>query len=231
MTDYGHDLMFGTFITPGIRPTRDEVVELARLADAARLDLVTFQDHPYQPAFLDTWTLLVLRRRADRARRISAPNVLNLPLRQPACSPAPPPAWTCSAAAGSSSASAPARSGTRSRPSAAAGSPPARPSTRSRRRSGSSARSGPSTSPAACGSTASTTGWSAPSAARRRRTTSASGSARTSRGCCGSPARVADGWLPTLRRLESPHELAAMNARIDEAASPPGASRRTSAAG
>jgi hypothetical protein len=28
------------------------------VADRAGLDLVTFQDHPYQPAFHDTWTLL-----------------------------------------------------------------------------------------------------------------------------------------------------------------------------
>jgi hypothetical protein len=28
------------------------------LSERAGLDLVTFQDHPYQPPFLDTWTLL-----------------------------------------------------------------------------------------------------------------------------------------------------------------------------
>ena len=57
MPDYGHDLAFGTFITPqNQRP--DEVVALAQLTERAGLDLVTFQDHPYQPRFLDTWTLL-----------------------------------------------------------------------------------------------------------------------------------------------------------------------------
>jgi alkanesulfonate monooxygenase SsuD/methylene tetrahydromethanopterin reductase-like flavin-dependent oxidoreductase (luciferase family) len=44
---------------------------------------VTFQDHPYQPAFLDTWTLLsYVAARTSRVRL--APNVVNLPLRPPA---------------------------------------------------------------------------------------------------------------------------------------------------
>ena len=82
MTDYGHELAFGVFLTPGNeQPQR--VVELAQLAEAVGLDLVTFQDHPYQPAYLDTWTLMSYV--AARTRRITlAGNVLNLPLRQPA---------------------------------------------------------------------------------------------------------------------------------------------------
>jgi len=82
MTDYGHDLAFGTFITPqNQRP--DDVVALAQLTERAGLDLVTFQDHPYQSAFLDTWTLLSwVAARTEKVRL--APNVLNLPLRQPA---------------------------------------------------------------------------------------------------------------------------------------------------
>jgi len=53
MPDYGHELNFGTFITPNNqRP--DDVVALAQLTEQAGLDLATFQDHPYQPAFLDT---------------------------------------------------------------------------------------------------------------------------------------------------------------------------------
>jgi alkanesulfonate monooxygenase SsuD/methylene tetrahydromethanopterin reductase-like flavin-dependent oxidoreductase (luciferase family) len=56
-------------------------VELAMLADRAGLDLATFQDHPYQAAFHDTWTLLAYI--ASRTQRIHvSPNVLNLPLRQ-----------------------------------------------------------------------------------------------------------------------------------------------------
>ena len=82
MPDYGHELAFGVFLTPGNeQPQR--VVELAQLAEAVGLDLVTFQDHPYQPAFLDTWTLMSYV--AARTQRITlAGNVLNLPLRQPA---------------------------------------------------------------------------------------------------------------------------------------------------
>lgn len=57
MPDYGHDLRFGSFITP--QNQRPELaVELAVLSEQAGLDLVTFQDHPYQPGYLDTWTLL-----------------------------------------------------------------------------------------------------------------------------------------------------------------------------
>ena len=82
MTDYGHDLLFGTFATPSAHGAR-QVVDLAVTADRAGLDLVTFQDHPYQPAFLDTWTLLSYV--AARTERVHlAPNVLNVPLRPPA---------------------------------------------------------------------------------------------------------------------------------------------------
>lgn len=80
--DYGHELLFGTFVTPTVQPP-GHAVELAVAAERAGLDLVTFQDHPYQPAFHDTWTLLSYV--ASRTERIKvAGNVLNLPLRQPA---------------------------------------------------------------------------------------------------------------------------------------------------
>ena len=82
MPDYGHDLAFGTFITPqNQRP--DEVVALAQLTEQVGLDLATFQDHPYQPGFLDTWTLMSWVAAQTETLRV-APNVLNLPLRQPA---------------------------------------------------------------------------------------------------------------------------------------------------
>jgi alkanesulfonate monooxygenase SsuD/methylene tetrahydromethanopterin reductase-like flavin-dependent oxidoreductase (luciferase family)/FAD/FMN-containing dehydrogenase len=82
MTDYGHDLRFGTFITPQNREPALPVV-LAQLSEQAGLDLVTFQDHPYQPAFLDTWTLLTWV--AARTERIHlAANVHSLPMRPPA---------------------------------------------------------------------------------------------------------------------------------------------------
>ena len=82
MTDYGHDLIFGTFVTPQNQRPQD-VVGLARLTERAGLDLVTFMDHPYQPAFLDTWTLLsYVAARTERVRLSGY--VLNLPSRPPA---------------------------------------------------------------------------------------------------------------------------------------------------
>ena len=80
--DYGHDLTFGTFLTP-LNQRPEDVVALARLTEESGLEYATFQDHPYQPAFLDTWTLMtwVL---SQTTRLKVAPNVLNLPLRQPA---------------------------------------------------------------------------------------------------------------------------------------------------
>ncbi len=79
--DYGHDLLFGVFITPANDPAADPVA-LAVLADRAGLDLATFQDHPYQPTFYDTWTLLSYVAARTEHIRLSA-NVLNLPLRPP----------------------------------------------------------------------------------------------------------------------------------------------------
>jgi alkanesulfonate monooxygenase SsuD/methylene tetrahydromethanopterin reductase-like flavin-dependent oxidoreductase (luciferase family) len=82
MTDYGHDLSFGTFIVPENQRPRD-VVALALLTERSGLDLVTFQDHPYQPAFLDTWTLLSWVAAQTETVHLSG-NVINLPLRTPA---------------------------------------------------------------------------------------------------------------------------------------------------
>lgn len=82
MGDYGHDLRFGTFITPSAREPQ-VTMQLAVATERAGLDLVTFQDHPYQPAFLDTPTLLAYV--AARTERVElAANVVNLPLRPPA---------------------------------------------------------------------------------------------------------------------------------------------------
>ncbi|WP_253289613.1 LLM class flavin-dependent oxidoreductase [Verrucosispora sioxanthis] len=82
MSDYGHPLTFGSFLTPGnADPMRP--VGLAMLSEQVGLDLVTFQDHPYQPAFLDTWTLLSFVAARTERVRLSA-NVTNLPLRPPA---------------------------------------------------------------------------------------------------------------------------------------------------
>ncbi len=76
------DFVLGTFVTPSARDAR-QVLDLVQAADRGGLDLVTFQDHPYQPAFLDTSTLLAFA--AARTERVHlAANVANLPLRPPA---------------------------------------------------------------------------------------------------------------------------------------------------
>jgi luciferase-like monooxygenase/hemerythrin HHE cation binding domain-containing protein len=80
--DYGHPLEFGVFLTPA-HESAEAVVEHARLAERLGLDLVTFQDHPYQRRFLDTWTLLSYVAGSTERVRLAA-NVLNLPLRPPA---------------------------------------------------------------------------------------------------------------------------------------------------
>lgn len=82
MSDYGHELLFGVFVTPVAQPAM-QAVELAMVADRAGLDLVTLQDHPYQPRFYDTWTLLSYVAARTKDIRVSG-NVLNLPLRDPA---------------------------------------------------------------------------------------------------------------------------------------------------
>jgi alkanesulfonate monooxygenase SsuD/methylene tetrahydromethanopterin reductase-like flavin-dependent oxidoreductase (luciferase family) len=82
MPDYGRPLEFGTFITPSaLDPER--TVALALATERAGFEFVTFQDHPYQPRFLDTWTLMSWVGARTSRIRISA-NVHNLLLRPPA---------------------------------------------------------------------------------------------------------------------------------------------------
>ena len=82
MPDYGHDLLFGVFVPPSAQEA-DAVLALARRADDAGLDLVSVQDHPYNPQFLETWTLLTTIAAVTSRGRVF-PNVANLPLRPPA---------------------------------------------------------------------------------------------------------------------------------------------------
>jgi alkanesulfonate monooxygenase SsuD/methylene tetrahydromethanopterin reductase-like flavin-dependent oxidoreductase (luciferase family) len=81
MTDYGHEPLFGTFLTP-ISAQADRVIALAQLTDAVGLDLVSVNDHPYQPAYLDALTLLsVIATKTERVHVLA--NVASLPLRPP----------------------------------------------------------------------------------------------------------------------------------------------------
>jgi alkanesulfonate monooxygenase SsuD/methylene tetrahydromethanopterin reductase-like flavin-dependent oxidoreductase (luciferase family) len=81
VTDYGHDLQFGLFLSPDATATA-QTLELAQLADVSGLDVVTVQDHPYQSRHVDAWTLLSVIAARTTAVRVAA-NVANLPLRQP----------------------------------------------------------------------------------------------------------------------------------------------------
>ncbi|HET7521408.1 MAG TPA: LLM class flavin-dependent oxidoreductase [Candidatus Limnocylindria bacterium] len=71
--------LFGISLVPEAA-NHANLVRQARLADAARLDLIGIQDHPYQRRFLDTFALI-----ADllaRTERITIfPDVASLPLR------------------------------------------------------------------------------------------------------------------------------------------------------
>jgi alkanesulfonate monooxygenase SsuD/methylene tetrahydromethanopterin reductase-like flavin-dependent oxidoreductase (luciferase family) len=81
MTDYGHELEFGLFPSPDAAAAR-RVLELAAVAEVSGLDLLTVQDHPYQARHLDAWTLLSVVAARTSTLRV-APNVANLPLRNP----------------------------------------------------------------------------------------------------------------------------------------------------
>lgn len=82
MPDYNHDIEFGAFITPSARRPQT-LLDLTLAAETAGLDLATFQDHPYQAEFLETWTLLSWLAGQTTAIRLM-PNVISLPLREPA---------------------------------------------------------------------------------------------------------------------------------------------------
>ncbi|MFI6080797.1 LLM class flavin-dependent oxidoreductase [Streptomyces sp. NPDC051217] len=82
MPDYFHSLSFGTSITPA-NGTPGAAPALAQLSEQLGYDLVTFQDHPYQPAFHDTWTLLTWVAAVTERIHV-APNVLSIPMRPPA---------------------------------------------------------------------------------------------------------------------------------------------------
>jgi alkanesulfonate monooxygenase SsuD/methylene tetrahydromethanopterin reductase-like flavin-dependent oxidoreductase (luciferase family) len=80
--DYGHSPEFGYFLIPDADDPA-AVLETARLADELGYDLLAVQDHPYQPAHLDTLALLgVILGQTEQVRVFQ--DVGNLPLRPPA---------------------------------------------------------------------------------------------------------------------------------------------------
>jgi alkanesulfonate monooxygenase SsuD/methylene tetrahydromethanopterin reductase-like flavin-dependent oxidoreductase (luciferase family) len=58
-------------------------IRLGVLAEAAGLDMIGMQDHPYLARFLDTWSALCYLGARTKSVRL-LPDVANLPLRQPA---------------------------------------------------------------------------------------------------------------------------------------------------
>lgn len=74
--------LFGLNIHPGTEDP-DEPFQRARIADAAGVDLITVQDHPYIATHYDTWTLLTALAGATTRVRLGS-NVSPLPLRPPA---------------------------------------------------------------------------------------------------------------------------------------------------
>lgn len=79
--DYGRPLEFGISLAPAATDTM-MILEAARIADAG-LDMIGFQDHPYQRRFLDT-SALITRVAAETTQVRVFHDVACLPLRPPA---------------------------------------------------------------------------------------------------------------------------------------------------
>jgi alkanesulfonate monooxygenase SsuD/methylene tetrahydromethanopterin reductase-like flavin-dependent oxidoreductase (luciferase family) len=72
-------VQFGVFLAPAAGDVQG-IADRARAAERAGFDYVSIQDHPYVPAFLDTFGLIAyLAGQTERLRFMS--NVANLPLR------------------------------------------------------------------------------------------------------------------------------------------------------
>lgn len=80
--DYQLPIKFGG----NVDPTASDPswpLRMAQVIDEAGLDYIGIQDHPYNSAFLDTWTLIATLIQGTQNVHIF-PNVANLPLRPPA---------------------------------------------------------------------------------------------------------------------------------------------------
>ncbi|MDX6664490.1 MAG: hypothetical protein QOG68_696 [Solirubrobacteraceae bacterium] len=82
MAGGGAGIQFGISLVPATEHL-GRLRELVRVADAAGLDLVGIQDHPYQARFLDTWSLIPTLLAETQSIRFFT-DVANLPLRPPA---------------------------------------------------------------------------------------------------------------------------------------------------
>jgi alkanesulfonate monooxygenase SsuD/methylene tetrahydromethanopterin reductase-like flavin-dependent oxidoreductase (luciferase family) len=78
--DYGREVRFGYFLVPD---ADDPLVATAQRVEQLGFDYVAVQDHPYQRRYVDAWTLLSVV--AGATSHIGLfPDVANLPLRPPA---------------------------------------------------------------------------------------------------------------------------------------------------
>ncbi|MFJ3788318.1 LLM class flavin-dependent oxidoreductase [Kitasatospora sp. NPDC090091] len=75
-------VLFGANVDP-VWADPGQPLRITRQAEQDGLDLVTVQDHPYQSAFYDAWTLISYLVGATRSITL-VPTVANLPLRPPA---------------------------------------------------------------------------------------------------------------------------------------------------
>jgi hypothetical protein len=62
MTDHGHELLFDAFLPPDAGQA-SAVLALSRVVEELELDVLAFQDHPYQPGFLDLEEAVTIIRR------------------------------------------------------------------------------------------------------------------------------------------------------------------------
>jgi alkanesulfonate monooxygenase SsuD/methylene tetrahydromethanopterin reductase-like flavin-dependent oxidoreductase (luciferase family) len=75
-------VLFGANVDP-VWEDPGQPLRITEQVEKAGLDLVTVQDHPYQPRFYDAWTLISYL--AGATRNVTfVPTVANLPLRPPA---------------------------------------------------------------------------------------------------------------------------------------------------
>jgi alkanesulfonate monooxygenase SsuD/methylene tetrahydromethanopterin reductase-like flavin-dependent oxidoreductase (luciferase family) len=81
MTDYGQPISFGLSLDPSVEKL-GETRHLAQLAADGGLSYLAIQDHPYQPGYLDTWTM-ISHLAAETSRITFLTDVADLQLRPP----------------------------------------------------------------------------------------------------------------------------------------------------
>lgn len=217
MGDYGRAMAFGIHVDPSAADLV-EAHEVARRADAADLDLIGMQDHPYQRRFLETW-LLMATLVGDTERIHVFPNVANLLLRGAAMIAKQAASLDVLSGGRFELALGAGSSGRRVAPGAARYAVPVRPSRPSKRRSGSSGSSGAMSARSA--STGASMRCTTCIPAFRQFVRSGSGSVLLKPRMRRLTGRLADGWSISPPSAP-PEQLPAMQRLIDEGAAAAG---------